>query len=79
MTTTSIKNIDEKLFRLIKAEAAKEKEAVGSIVNRAFYEYISRHKSLGKKKMSEFKPFDGGKGTENTSQEVDEILYGNFD
>lgn len=71
----SVKNVDEKIFREFKAKAVKEKIKVGSALTLAMQYWIREKEKKVKKSFLAHKPSSWGKGTENLSQEVDDILY----
>lgn len=73
--TTTIRNVNKKIFAEFKAEATREGLSVGEALNMAILAWLERRK---KKKLSlkDFKPTNWGKGTEKTSEEIDKILYG---
>ena len=71
----SIRNVDEELFKEFKAEAVREGLSVGKALNIAINDWLSKH-TKPKKSLLDLKTKRWGKGTENTSQEIDKILYG---
>ena len=71
----TVRGIDEELFRKFKAKAVKEGEKLGDALNEAFLLWL-RAKSRKKTRLTDLKPFDWGEGTERTSVEIDEIIYG---
>lgn len=70
----SIKNVNEKIFREFKAESVREGENIGNTLTVAMKMYLDK-KRKPKLSILDFKPTDWGKGTERTSEEIDEILY----
>lgn len=75
--TITIRGADKGLFLEFKAEAVRERKRVGDVFNALIREWLSRHKPTQRKlSLLDIKPFDFGPGTENLSQEVDEVLYG---
>ncbi len=78
MISKTIRSIDERVFRDLKSEAAKKGIPIGEALNEAIRRWIteSRKQSTGKRSLLEMKASDWGEGTENASQEIDEVLYG---
>lgn len=74
----AIRDVDENLFKEFKAEAAREGTSVGKILTMAMRFWLERVKKKKKvrKSLLDLKPFDWGKGSENSSEEIDAILYG---
>ena len=72
--TISIRNVDVVLFKQFKAEAIKEGVNLGEALNMAMMQWLSKNKN--RKSLLEFKPKSWGKNTADTSEKVDEILYG---
>jgi plasmid stability protein len=74
---TTIRNIDEGVFRRLKARAAAEGKTVGEALTEAMKVYTAWALPFEKKgSLLDLKPFDFGKGTEHLSDEIDEIVYG---
>jgi hypothetical protein len=74
---TTIRNIDEEAYRRLRTWAAHEGISIGE----ALSQLVLRHVELptrARRKVSfwDLKPWDWGPGTERTSEEVDEIVYG---
>jgi hypothetical protein len=74
-TFVGIREVDEEVFREFRANAVRRKMKLGDAVSRAMKQWVERNRHVRREKLK-VKPFDWGKGTENTSDEVDEILYG---
>ncbi len=74
----TIRGVDEKVFRKFKAEAVKDGARLGSALTRAMRFWLSKKgkEKRPEKSLLELKPIDWGKGTERSSVEIDEILYG---
>ncbi|MBI5003174.1 hypothetical protein HZC31_07345 [Candidatus Woesearchaeota archaeon] len=72
----SIKNVDEKIFRDFRAEAVREKMQVGKVLTLAMKHWIEKKQKKPKLDFLTLKPTSWGKGTERTSEQIDEILYG---
>ncbi|PIN80163.1 hypothetical protein COV11_04570 [Candidatus Woesearchaeota archaeon CG10_big_fil_rev_8_21_14_0_10_30_7] len=72
----SVKNVDGETFKEFKAEAVKEGLKLGKALELAMKYYMGRRKVLPKLRFLDLKPIDWGKGTEKTSEEIDDIIYG---
>jgi hypothetical protein len=73
----SVRNLNPRLYKRLRAFALQENISVGTALNIAI-ESLLNQKSKQKKdprKLLQITPFDWGKGTENTSTEVDTIIY----
>lgn len=73
--TISIRNVDEKLFKKFKIEAKKRDMNIGQAVNHAMRKWLNEEK---KPSILEFEPMSFGPGSERLSEEIDEILYGEY-
>lgn len=71
----TIKNVDAAAFTELKAEAAREKMAVGDALSLAIMNWVadSRKPRL---KFASWKTIKGGKKTRHVSEYVDNLLYG---
>ncbi|HLC54972.1 MAG TPA: hypothetical protein VJJ75_00405 [Candidatus Nanoarchaeia archaeon] len=72
----SVKNVEKELFRQLKADAVKEGVQVGDALNLAIKLYLDRKRKKPKVSFLDLKPQNWGKGSERTSEQTDEILYG---
>ncbi len=72
----TVKEVDKRVFREFKAEAVKEGLKIGSALNLAMAEWLEKTEKKPKLSLKDLKPTNWGKGTERTSIEADEILYG---
>ncbi len=74
----TIRDVDDIVFRNFKAEAVRDNTTLGNAVTMAMKLWLEQYKEDRRKKrnLMELRPFDWGKGTESSSLEVDEILYG---
>ena len=74
----TIREVDERVFRNFKAETVRDGTTLGNAVTMAMKLWLEHYKKDEKKKKNllDLKPFDWGEGTEKSSLEVDEILYG---
>lgn len=71
----TIRNLDEKAYRRLKARAALEGKSVGEAMSEAICTYLALPRRK-KRSLRDIRPEDFGPGTEHLSEEVDEILYG---
>ena len=69
----SVRDVNEQVFRAFKAKAVKSKLNVGQAITLAMKHWLEEHAE--KKSFLSFKPKSWGKGTEQTSQEIDKVLY----
>jgi hypothetical protein len=73
----TVRDVDERIFREFKAEAVKEGMQLGKALTRAMRFWLDRKKEKRpKKSILDLKPFDWGEGSERSSIEVDQVLYG---
>ena len=74
----TIRNLDEAVFRAIKARAAAEGKTVGDAVNEAMAAYVARPATVTDSagRLSDLRPEDLGPGTETLSDDIDAIVYG---
>lgn len=73
-TQITVKDVDETTFHELKAYAVKHKLTVGRTLSLAIHSWLRQEKKP-KLKLSDIKPFKGGKGSERYSEQVDEVLY----
>jgi len=76
-TFVGIRNVDEETFRKFRILAIERKMKIGEALNLAMKKMIANKNKEGKKEKGiiNIKPLDFGKGTENSSEEIDKILY----
>ncbi len=72
----TIRNLDSRVYRAIKARAAAEGRTVGAVVSEAIAAYLARPVPTGTGTLADLVPEDFGPGTERLSEEVDAIVYG---
>lgn len=72
----TIRDLNDSLFRKFKSAAVEDNIKLGAALNQAMVLWVERNKHKRKGKLSELKPFDWGKGSENASTDIDEVLYG---
>jgi hypothetical protein len=74
---TTIRNLDETIYRRLKARAALEGRTVGELVNEAIRAYLARHETLPKRgTLGDLVPQTYPRGSERLSEQIDAILYG---
>jgi len=74
---TTIRNLDEVVYRKLKARAALEGRTIGELVNEAIRAYLATRSPLGKHaSLRELKPESYPEGNESLSLEIDSIVYG---
>jgi len=74
---TTIRNLDPKAYRALKARAALLGRTVGETLNEAIRAYLNRPGSQPKRgSLRDLHPVDFPAGSEHLSEQVDEIVYG---
>ena len=68
----SVKDVDERVFRELKAESVREGVKIGKALNWAMKSWLDKKPRL---RFLDLKPKDWGKGTERVSEEIDKLLY----
>lgn len=74
---STIRNLDERAYRALRARAAAEGKTVGEAVNEAIRAYLAHpapHERTGS--LRDLVPVELPEGTEHLSEEIDEIVYG---
>ncbi len=73
----TIRGLQESIFRRFKAKAAEDDMKLGDALSQAMEIWLKRGRmQTPKGKLSNIKITHWGKGTENSSEEVDTIVYG---
>jgi hypothetical protein len=74
----SVRNLNPRLYKRLRAFALQENISVGDALNAAIERLLSRKGEHKKDPMLllKIKPTNWGKGSENSSTEIDEVLYG---
>ncbi len=73
---TTIRNIDKKIYRALKARAALAGKTVGEMVNEAIQVYLARPDAHTKRgNLKDLKPEEYPRGNERLSEEIDAIVY----
>jgi hypothetical protein len=72
---TTIRNIDEKLYRALKARAAETGRTLGETLNDAIRAYLAQPAlQAGERSLRDLVPEEWPEGSERSSEEVDAIL-----
>jgi plasmid stability protein len=71
----TIRNLDKRAYRALKARAAAEGKTLGQAVSEAILAYLARPAS-GSATLADLAPQDLGPGTETLSDDVDAVVYG---
>lgn len=73
----TIRNLDARAFRALKARAAAEGKTVGEAVSEAIRAYLARPGAIERgASLADLAPQDFGPGTEGLSEAVDRLVYG---
>lgn len=74
---TTIRNLDEGLYRRLKARAALEGKTIGEAMNEAIRAYVVRpDPSRRDGSLADLQSQPYPEGNESLSREIDEIVYG---
>jgi plasmid stability protein len=74
---TTIRNLDEQVYREFRARAVRQGQNVGELLNDAMRAYLARVAvNPGRSTLRALKPEPFPEGNELLSQEVDAIVYG---
>ncbi|MDI6640550.1 MAG: hypothetical protein QMD78_06990 [Methanocellales archaeon] len=71
----TIRNIDERSYRRLKAMAALEGIPIGAAITQAIKVWLEREKRASDVSLLDMKPVSFGKENARLSEEIDEILY----
>lgn len=74
----SFRDVDEEVFKDFKAILAHESMKSGDALTEAMRLFLKQFKKSRKKKqgLMDLKPIDFGNGSEHSSKEIDEVVYG---
>ncbi len=70
----SVRDVDDRVFKKFKAWAAEEDVPIGKAITLAMDTWLERKEK--RTKLTDFKPFNFGKGAEKLSEEIDKVVYG---
>jgi plasmid stability protein len=74
---TTIRNLDDRIYRKLKARAALAGKTVGEAVNDAIRAYLARPETIPKTgSLRDLTPEAYPPGSERLSSEIDHIVYG---
>lgn len=74
---TTIRNLDERAYRRLKARAALEGKTIGELVNEAIRAFLARPEPpLRPRSLRELEPEPYPEGNERLSEEIDAVMYG---
>lgn len=75
---TTIRNLDDRVYRKLKARAAMAGITIGEAVNDAIRAYLARPEAIAKTgTLRDLEPEAFPPGNEDLSTEIDRIVYGN--
>jgi len=73
---TTVRNLDEQAYRLLRSQAVLEGKTVGELMNDAIRAYLGRHRVKGgTASLRDWKPEAYPEGNEHLSKEIDTIVY----
>lgn len=74
---TTIRNLDERAYRELKAQAALSGKTIGELVTEAIRCYLARPSALAKRgTLRDLTPEAYPKGNERLSEQIDAVVYG---
>lgn len=74
---TTIRNLDERAYRALKARAALSGRTIGEAVNEAIQLYLARPTGFPRTgSLADLEPRDYPEGNERLSEQVDAVVYG---
>ena len=74
---TTIRNLDPRAYRALKARAALLGKTVGEAVNEAIRAYLARPESQPRRgSLRDLEPMAYPEGLERLSEQIDDIAYG---
>lgn len=74
---TTIRNLDERAYRELKARAALSGRTIGETVNEAIRAYLARPDlSHRVGSLADIEPLEYPEGNERLSEQVDAVVYG---
>jgi len=74
---TTIRNLDERAYRLLKARAALCGKTIGELVNEAILAYVGRPLRPAKPaSLRALRPEPYPPGNETLSEDIDRVVYG---
>lgn len=74
---TTIRNLDERAYRALKARAALSGRTIGETLNEAIELYLARPTGLARTgSLADLEPRDYPEGNERLSERLDAVMYG---
>lgn len=74
---TTIRNLDEEAYRVLKAQAALEGKSIGEAVSEAIWHWATRFPPEPRTgRLADFRPVRLPPGNERLSDEIDQVVYG---
>lgn len=74
---TTIRNLDERAYRELKARAALSGKTIGETVNEAIRAYLARPDPARRSgSIADLEPIEYPEGNERLSEEIDAVAYG---
>lgn len=73
---TTIRNLDERLYRRLRARALASGMTVGAAVNEAMAAYLARPDLPKGRSILDIVPVPFPDGNERLSEEIDKVVYG---
>ncbi len=74
---TTVRNLDEQIYRALRARAVLEGRTVGDLMSEAIREYLRRPREINKRgSLRALTPEPYPDGNERLSLDVDSIVYG---
>lgn len=73
---TTVRNLDEALYRKLKSRAALEGRNLGEVLNAAIRAYLGRPGPDRRGSLRDLRPERFGRGNERLSEEIDAVVYG---
>ena len=72
----TIRNLDERAYRELKARARLDGKSIGELVSEAIRAYLARSHGVGRRKsLRDLRPQAYPEGNERISLEIDQIAY----
>ena len=73
---TTVRNLDENVYRALRARAVMEGRTVGALISEAIRSYLGRPAGRPTSSLRLLRPEAYPPGNERLSMEIDEIVYG---
>jgi len=74
---TTVRNLDEQVYRELKAQAALQGVTLGEALNEAIRGWLAGARPVTRQgSLAELRPQSWGGGNEKASEQIDRMLYG---